>query len=154
MKNIIVLVAILFAMNAHAETLDAVESEVFQTLGTPQEIATKGKTCLAQLLRGDSDASPITDADIQAGTIIARSQFKYTFNLVSGVLRSTVTFMAKDGRFKITNSNIDRILSGYGATPIYKGWGTGWKASEQALIDQNMQIAQCVMKFDQAKSNW
>jgi hypothetical protein len=156
MKRLLLVGCILFAsanILAHADTLDSVESQVYQTQGTQSEIAIKGKTCIAQVVRSDSNATPINDADIQGGTIVASSQMRYSLGLGSMAVRSTLTFMAKDGRFKILHDNI-RSLSEYGANPIYKGWGTHWKNCEDSMIAESSKIADCVMKSDNAKNNW
>ncbi|GAC1369418.1 MAG: hypothetical protein NVS3B3_01220 [Aquirhabdus sp.] len=154
MKKLIFSVCLCISFSVYAETVNHLETKVFETSGSTQEIATKGKTCIAQILRGDSDASPITDADLQGGTIVARNQFNYSTGLQSWVIRSTVTFMAKEGRFKIVQDNIDRVIPQYGANPIYKGWGTGWEKAQTALTDKADEIAQCVLHASTRKNDW
>ncbi len=61
-----------------AEYLTAVSSEVYQTQGTPREIATRGSTCISQhLAPGTTDSQLIISSDLDNGTIVARSVIQF-----------------------------------------------------------------------------
>lgn len=75
-----------------AEYLTEVTSEVFQTAGTPREIAQRASTCISQNLRpGETSAPLITSADLDSGVIVARSAARYPDGLMTWDVRSTVS---------------------------------------------------------------
>lgn len=172
------------AASAESEFLEKVESPVFEFPGTPSEIAGKAKTCMAQLVRndeirikdstagtdffaspGDGHSSGVTGGevfvaeDLPGGLIVANSRIDYSSMLMKQSVQSTLTFQAKDGRFRFTNSNISRAAysSGYmhndGYKPVRTSWGAGHKDVEAALLEFSAKIADCI-KAPAAASDW
>jgi hypothetical protein len=171
-----------------AEYLEEVESAVYQTSGTKQEIAKRAKNCMAQLVRNDevriSDAASGTgmfptfsgggsrghssgiqggpvfvEVDIEAGMIIANNRVDYKSALIANNVKSTMTFFAKDGRFKIRHTNLEYVqkATGYmhntGYKRIGKWQGSGWKKAQEALEGVTGQVADCVQK-ESKRDNW
>lgn len=173
------LILALIALPAAADTLDAVESDVFPAEGiSAAELAKRGKTCIAQTVRNDevriadSASTPglfgfglppstgnvrgvtggdvIVDADLEAGIITANSRTEYSSMLIGYNVKSLLTLMTKDGRFKIRHTGIERLQKdsgtmandGYG--PIHKQWGTGWEAAQEALQTLSTKLADCI----------
>lgn len=147
---------------AEATPLDRVESEVFQTTGDHQAITKRAVTCITQIIRpGFVDAPTITSSDIESGTIVANNGFTYEFGILGGVeqtARSTLTFQAKDGRFRIVHTNIEQFAKGpwtsKGWSPIYVAWGTGGTEAKDALNRISNKVASCVTAAPSANDNW
>jgi hypothetical protein len=108
---------------------DALESEVFTAQGTPQQLAGKAKICLAQLVKNDvfsigdvhttpfggrnqethetlAGGSVIASYDEEAGIVVANSRKSWHKWPMDWSVQSTVTFVARDDRFKINHANI------------------------------------------------
>jgi len=163
----------------------AIESEVFEASGTHEEIAKRGELCIAQLVKNDGlsvkDATngagllgtvaqnpfdPKNDKQlIQAGNVIVASNADTVVannrlpiqQFLTGrtIIQSVITLFAKDGRFKISHSDVQFAIqntgyldnNGFGPLdPKAKLYG---KASS-ALQELSTQIAQCVKQ----KSDW
>jgi hypothetical protein len=170
------------------EMLEKVESEVYQTNGTKQEIAKKAKRCIATQVRdrevilpgskassrgfsqflygggkeGKDDntygGDAFLDVDIEEGIIIANNKINYQSRLIPTHIKSTMTFLAKEGRFKIKHTNIRNInknnpYTNKDHTKIAKAWGTGWRDAEKALKVVSGQIAECVQKIEK-EDDW
>lgn len=165
---------------AENEYLTEVISEVYEADGTSQEIAVRGKACIAQFVRYDATRGASTEANPYApladenkseqfaggqvfvtldednGLIVANSRRDFTkkvmFMPVASSVQSTLTFKAKDGRFRIEHTNIQSMQkdSGYaentGYTPVGKWKGAPWKAVTAELEELNAEVAACVMQ--------
>lgn len=129
-----------------AEYLTELTSEVYQTGGTPREIATRASTCISQhLAPGTTDSALIITSDLDGGIIVARNALKYPDGLMNWQVRSTFTFEAREGRFRITQTNLERfntMAGGWGG--IGKWTGSGWKKAEAAFAASSAAVAQCV----------
>ena len=131
-----------------AEYLTQVTSEVYQTPGAPREIATKAQTCIAQHLKpGMVNAPQIVSSDLDNGLIVARSALEYPDGLLSWQVRSTFTFEAREGRFRIVQTNLERFQDQFnvGWKGIGKWTGSGWKKAEAAFQLSASVVASCVM---------
>lgn len=168
-----------------AEYLEQVESEVYQTNGSVQEISKRAKICIAQLVHNDevriSDSaestgpfsfssgpghssgvqggSVIVDADLEAGTITANNRVDYSSKLLAHNVKSTMTFIAKEGRFRMRHTNIEYLQKSTGSmhntgySRVGKWWGSGWKDAEEALQGISTKVAACV-QAKPGKENW
>lgn len=171
-----------------AEYLDEVEGEVHQTSGTTKEISTRVKTCIAQIVRNDevriSDSTSgtgpfagltggsgsghsggvqggqvLVDANIEGGVITANNRVDYTSKLLSHNVKSTMTVLIKEGRFKIRHTNIEHLQKNTGSmhntgySRVGKWWGSGWKDVEEALQGISTKVATCVQTGPK-KENW
>lgn len=149
------LLALVIAASAGAnEYLTDVTSEVYQTAGSAHDVAVRGQRCIAEhLISGDGPV--ILNSDLDNGTIVARNSTEYGA-LPRWRIRSTFTFEAKQGRFRITQTNLQRFIDGAigGAAwyPVLKSWGSGWKGAEQAFAKSASAVAACVVAGD--KENW
>jgi hypothetical protein len=129
---------------AAAEYLTSVTSEVYQTTGTAREIATRASTCISQHLSpGTTDAQLMVSGDLDGGVIVARNALSYSDGLLQWRVRSTLTFEAREGRFRIEQTNLERFNDAWG--PIGKWTGSGWKKAEAAFTASARAVAQCVM---------
>lgn len=171
-----------------AEYLEEVESEVYQTNGSVQEISTRAKTCLAQIVRNEeiriSDSTSgtgplpdltgasggghsggvqggqvLVDANIEGGVITANNRVDYTSKLLGHNVKSTMSVLVKEGRFKIRHTNIEFLQKSTGSmhndayTRVGKWWGSGWKDAEEALQGISAKVAACVQTGPK-KENW
>lgn len=129
-----------------AEYLTEVTSEVYQTGGTPREIATRAQTCMAQhLAPGTVNAQLFVNSDLDNGIIVARSAVEYG-SLPVWRIRSNFTFEAREGRFRISQTNLERfndMAGGWG--PIGKWTGSQWRGAESAFQSSATVVASCVM---------
>lgn len=150
------------------EILERIEGPVVNAHGTATELTQKAHLCMARLLRNQSaDGSPsglfLFSDDT---TIIANSQIDYSHRMLRRSVKSKVTFEAREGRFRITHTEIGgKIHSttgglGFGASiddgtshsVIYKNFGTGWEEAQKQLQNLSGQIATCVS--DQTGDDW
>ena len=130
-----------------AKYLTSVTSEVFQAQGTPRELAARANTCISQhLAAGTVDAQLIVNSDPDRGIIVARSAIEYPDFLMRWKVRSVFTFEAREGRFRIEQTNLERFndMAG-GWSPIGKWTGSGWKKAEAAFAASANVVARCVM---------
>jgi hypothetical protein len=101
-------IVLLTASPAAAEDLLFVTSEVYQTPGSQSEIARRGQQCIAKNLHA-TDAAVILSADMDAGVVVARNALEYGA-FPRWKIRSTFTLEAKEGRFRIVQTNLERYL--------------------------------------------
>ncbi|MXO63947.1 hypothetical protein [Qipengyuania oceanensis] len=137
------------------EYLTEVVSEVYQTAGSPAEIAARAQTCIAQhLAPGTVNAPLIITSDIEGGMIVARSAITYG-SLPKWQIRSRFTFEAREGRFRISQTNLERFNEYAGGwAPIGKWTGSQWKKAEQAYIASANSVAACVLADRSNKDDW
>lgn len=141
-----------------AEYLTTVTSEVYQVTGTPKEVATRANSCIAQnLSTGTTDEPLIISTDLEGGMVVARNSTEYG-SLPRWKIRSRFTFEARDGRFRIEQTNLERfntnMLTGAEAWgPIGKWTGSGWKKVEEVFAVSASKVAQCVLDGPK-KDDW
>ena len=141
-----------------AEYLTVVTSQVYQTTGTPKEIATKANTCISQILTSRTTDDPlIISADLDGGTIVARNSMEYG-SVMRWKIRSRFTFEARDGRFRIEQTNLERwtsnMLTGNEAWgPIGKWSGSKWQEVQGKFEASAAAVAACVIDGP-SKSEW
>lgn len=127
-----------------AEYLTSVASEVYQTSGDQREIATRASTCIAQhLAPGTSESQLIISSNLDGGTIVARNVIDQG-GLMRWQLRSRFTLEARDGRFRIEQTALERFNQGRWG-PIGKWAGSQWRSAETAFIASADVVARCVM---------
>lgn len=185
--NAAILAMLLPALAVSAEYLEQVESEVFQAKGTAQKIASRAKSCIAQHVQnnevrisdsatsagpfpssaltstatsdGISGGDAIVHADLEQGVITANNRVDYKSKMLAHNVKSTLTFMAKDERFRIRHSNIEYLQKSTGSvrntgySRVGKWFGSGWKDAEAALVAITAKVAQCV-RADPAAEDW
>jgi hypothetical protein len=166
-----------------AKTLDEIVSGPFDVAGTPAEIATKGRNCMVKILKNDAvtvrdssrstvalgalldkgDSNSITGGDVitvfdaSAGLVAANSRHAVPGMLSVEYLRSTVTLEAREGRFRIVQTNIARASSDTGALensgfqPVYIQAMSGHKKVAASLEQLAAKVAACVQAPAQ---NW
>jgi hypothetical protein len=174
----------LAALTKEPNYLDTIESPVFEATGTAQEIAKRAMLCIPRIVRNDEvtikdtattllgpvappeksrgvgGGQVIVSSDIESATIVANSRVDFPGTMGLGRnARSTITFQAKDGRFRITHSAIETlqkdsgITTNVGYTKQGKGWGSGWEKAQTALEGVSAKIADCVSK-PAASTDW
>ena len=144
LSSALIVLVVLASPAAAAEYLTEVTSQVYQTPGTPREIATRASTCIAQHLRpGTIDALQIISSDLDNGVIVAQSALKYgSFPIWK--IRSRFTFEAREGRFRVSQTGLEVFsdMSG-GWAPI--GKAGNWKKAVAAFTASADAVARCVM---------
>ena len=80
--------------------------------------------------------------------IVARNALEYPDGLLRWKVRSTFTFEARESRFRIVQTNLERFYDTYsiGWGGIGKWTGSGWKKAETAFQVSASAVAACVMK--------
>ena len=128
-----------------ADYLTEVTSEVFQAEGTASAIASRGRICISQnLASGVAGGELIISADPNSGIVVANSALGYG-SLPRWRIRSRFTFEARDGRFRIQQTNLERFNEmGGGWGPIGKWTGSQWKGAETAFVLSAAKVAACV----------
>ena len=142
----VIALAALASPAAAAEYLTEVTSQVYQTPGTPQELATRASTCIGQNLRpGTVNAQQIVSSNLDNGIIVAQNALRFGA-LPEWQIRSRFTFEAREGRFRISQTGLEMfndMAGGWG--PIGKWWGSPWKKAEATFTASAAAVAQCVM---------
>jgi hypothetical protein len=131
-------------------------SQIYQSPGTPKEIASRAQTCIAQNLKpGTVNAPQILSSDVENGLIVAQSAIEYPDGLLRWKIRSTFTFEAREGRFRIVQSNLERFYDtgSIGWSGIGKWTGSGWKKAEAAFQLSASAVASCVISGPK-KDDW
>lgn len=170
MKKLIPIFLLCYPMLAmSADLVEKVETEVFKTNGSASEITAKAKSCMAEMLKNDNIGNSTTQnlfSYTGDDKLVATARFEYVYLLLRQSLQAKYIFEAKEGRFRITNTEIGykqvktNGLLGWGASvesstshqPIAKVWGTGYEEAESQLLAMDNKIAECVMS--EKKSNW
>jgi hypothetical protein len=142
-----------------AEYLTSITGEVYQTAGTPREIATRAQTCISQnLTRGSSDDPLVISSDLDGGVVVARNSIEYG-SLPRWKIRSRFTFEARDGRFRIEQTSLERenanFLTGVEAWgPIGKWSGSRWQEVTARFEESARAVAQCVISAPARRDDW
>lgn len=135
-----------------SETLSEVISEVYQAEGmTKDQINNKALQCIKS---SAGNAAGAVEPAIDGDSAYAIVRTGYTKAMVSFTVRSRITVLAKDGRFKITHTDIDQfsdLANSY--VPVYKSWGTGWQKAEESLKGWFPTISACLLKKPEPKEN-
>jgi len=136
--------------------LTEVQSETYQTQGTAAEITARADRCIAQQLgSGAAGGELIISKDMDGGTIVARNALSYRDGLLTWQMRSRVTFEAREGRFRIGHTAIERFNDQSGGwSPVGKWRGSAWQKAESALVNVTVGIAECVMAPARATEDW
>lgn len=152
--SVLVILSSLASPAVAADYLTEVTSGVYQTPGSPREIAAKASTCIAQHLRpGTVDAQQIVSSDLDNGVIVAQNALRFG-GLPEWKIRSRFTFEAREGRFRISQTGLEMFndtAGGWG--PIGKWWGSPWKKADATFAASAAAVAQCVMSGPK-KEDW
>lgn len=159
-------------MAGSGQFFETLESDPYQATGKKAEITQRGQACMSRQLQNNavivsstvaSNTVPggqvIVSSDIPNGLIVANQRTTYTGrNLLQYTLQSTVTLEARDGRFKITHTNIGeaQMHAGYAPATGFRRIGTHMGFSDvprDLLAKLSSQIAGCV-RDTAASSNW
>ena len=146
--------AVALAQPTDSRYINRVESPVFETSGDHQAITRRALTCVAQIVSpGTVDAPAVRSSDVEAGIIVATNSFRYVYGALRPTGRTTLTFEARDGRFRIVHSNIEQSQDGgQGWLPIGTWRFSGGDAARAAIEAINMRLAQCVQTSQ--NENW
>jgi hypothetical protein len=84
----------------------------------------------------------VSDAD---GVIVARSASTYRDGFLNWQIRSRLTFEAREGRYRISQTSLERFNDQSGGwSPIGKWRGSGWQKAEAAFALTSDAISACV----------
>jgi hypothetical protein len=130
-----------------------VVSEVYSTPASGKDLTTRAQACLARIVRydgPDSGKSVVASVSLETGTVVANSRIDIRSGMMQSLVQSTLTFEAREGRFRMVHTGITRAqrLAGTGApynefTPV--GEGAFSKRVISAMKEQFGRIASCVM---------
>lgn len=133
-----------------AEYLSDITSEVYQTPGSPRDITKRAVTCITQnLAPGSNDAQLIISSDPDSGVTVARNAIQYTDGLIQWQVRSTFTLEAREGRFRIVQTRLERFNRQWG--PIGKWTGSGWKKAQDVFAASAAAVAKCLTAGQQSE---
>ena len=160
-------------------------SPVYQVAGTAAQIIQKAQGCVAQHLSNDevstsgssasgffgaiagqgqnvngsiAGGSLIELADPANGQLIANSRTDYRFMLLSSSVKSRFVIEAKEGRFRITQSNLESLQKNTGSMrndgyrPLIQRAGTGWDKALTATIEAEKKVIDCIA--NSADESW
>lgn len=126
-----------------ADYLTEVVSPVYTAPGSPDTLATRAATCITQnLAPGTTDAPLILSSS--GGVVVANSAIERG-SVLRLTTRARFTFEARDGRFRIKQTNIERFNQGRWAS-VGKWTGSQWRSVEDGFRQSAERIAACVSK--------
>ncbi|HEY3694059.1 hypothetical protein [Phenylobacterium sp.] len=127
-----------------------IESRVYEAEGEPSGLARRAVVCIGQIVKpGLITAPTIVATDIAGGTVVANSSFHFDdlhFFSTPYTVRSTMTFEAKSGRFRIVHTDtavLDESALDLGWAPAYQNVKL-YGAIEGRLQSLSGQVAACV----------
>lgn len=139
---------------AHAaDALTEVSSNVYVAEGVAaNDILDQAGRCIKSAA-GNNANEVFPEKD--GGLVYAVVKTRYERALLSWVVRSRINVYAKDGRYKISHTDIEQYnSSGNGYMPIQKYWGSGWQAAEEALTKWFPAIDSCMSARKVNQSDW
>lgn len=153
------LVLLLAASPAFAfEDLNEVISEVIEAPSmTAPQIADRGAQCLKSAA---GNAAEVVDPARDGDTAYAVVRIEYSSMMMTSLVRNRVSVIGKDGRFKVTSTDIEyKPIGGphtYDYGPLAKIVGTGWKKAEAEIRAYHAAVAACITKPASAPGgdNW
>jgi hypothetical protein len=148
MRKMFLVVLTLLAVPTAAsavEYLTEVTSEAHQAEGmTVQQIVDRGAQCIKST---SGNASEYVNPTVDGDTVYAIVRGSHTtMPLIEVVTRSRLSVVAREGRFKVAQTDIEILDSKYGNHRVVKQWGTGWQKTEAALAEWSAEVASCIVK--------
>ena len=141
----LIVLSILSTPAVAKDYLSEVTSQIYQTSGTPREIATRASTCIAQNLGpGTIDAQLIVSSDLDNGVVVANNALRFFAKWNEWKIRSRFTFEAREGRFRITQTGLEMFSPTMGKWASFLKGGVGTTA-EAAFAASADAVAQCVL---------
>lgn len=139
--------------SAAREYLAQLESEVIEvpTL-TRDQILSKAKLCVVELARNAAASETVLADGATEDTLVSIARVGYSSMLIDYSIRSRMTVLAKDGKFKIRQTNIERMqldtgsLANTGYEPVGKWWGNGYEVAQKTLEGYAAEVAACIKK--------
>ncbi len=132
------------ALVAAPEYLTEVVSSPIEAVGTASEIAARGRRCIASSFGAGVAGGELIVSDSD-NVIVARNASSYQDGLMRWQIRSRVTFEARDGRFRISQTGLERFNDQSGGwSPIGKWRGSGWQKAEASYSASAAALADCV----------
>lgn len=145
-----------------AEYVDSIQSPVLEAAGDKAALTRRAATCLAQ---NGGGAGQAIQTDTDGGTTVAPMLFPYRDAGIPWSVRSTLTVEAKDGRFRMTHTNLTHMQGGPASQ---RGWSifdgstnhsserewarvgkwrfSGGERVETAAQELSQKIAACIQK--------
>ncbi len=94
-------------------------------------------------------------SDKESGQLIANSVAPYTAALLTYLARSKITFEAKEGRFRVIQTDMATARADGKADylPLVAVWGTGWEKATKALNTKVEAFISCIAS-PPSESDW
>lgn len=96
--------------------------------------------------------SVIELSDPESGLLVANSRVDYKFMLIAHSARSRFTIEARDGRFRIVQSNLESLQKNSGNmpnddySPMIQRRGTGWDKALEAMTEAEAKVVDCIAR--------
>jgi hypothetical protein len=141
------------AAAAPREHLDEMTT-VYTATGSADDLAGRGAKCIATTLSsGQQGGQVILSSDRASETIVANNALEYQDGMLKWRMRARMLFEAKDGRFRIQQTNIQRDYGAPTGWDVVGKWPmSGWQKAAAALQTTSDDVALCVQKTSSA--NW
>ena len=152
--------------------IDVMSSQLYEAAGTPAEIIGRAQNCVAKYVSNEPSSSSgvlgvfgakgqhssssdpeqpaLESADLDNGVLVAHSRAPYRHLLLSYEAKSRFSVEAKDGRFKIVQTELAyrQLDTGNDASqdfaPIQRLAITGWDDALEALQEVGNNVAECI----------
>ncbi len=121
---------------------------------TPRAVIEKAVACTSTIVTTRSQETPLfSTQDPDSGLLVANIRVEYYAALTQRVVQSRLTIEAREGRFRMTHSDMRNSV---GSSPadlhlLTKIWGTSWERSIKELSDTSEKIAACIKSSAEPK---
>lgn len=157
--SLLALMAISLVANSAAQKraaipIEPLTSQVYEATGDRAAIARRGTKCMAQMLKpGVRTAPTILTSDPESGVVVANNSLQYAEKLLIPLVydaRSKVSLEARDGRFRLTHTEIE-VLTPHGGWAPAKVWSDKLEtdALRTSLVKISADLADCIKKPDE-----
>lgn len=128
-----------------ADYLTVVEAGPYTVEAGKAEILTRAKRCANQLLSsGRLGGQPVLSVDDDA--LVANNVIQQPVTMDTWDLKTKLMLEAREGRFKITHTDIAWFITPNGWMPVGKWWGSDWRGVQANLTRESTRLAECVQK--------
>lgn len=128
-----------------ADYLAEIVSDVHQAEGmTADQIVRRGLQCIKSASHNASESvEPAVDGNVAYGIV----RIEYSHRLVQNIIRARASVVAKEGRFKVSHTDIERYNElAHGYIGVHTGFGGGSDKVREVLVDHAARIVECIVK--------
>ena len=138
------------------ETLERVDSQVYEAAGDKAALAARANACINRLVKPISGDNAVTSADVANGMITASNNFRFTDHTMMIASpqqgRSTLKFEAREGRFRFAYTDIEVLYGDW--TPVKVFNRKSGASVTEGLAQVSDKVATCIKVGPPKQLDW